>query len=412
MIVLPSVDFGTISSFARSVISKIGLSLWLKADAGVSFYKRTYASEIILTGAYTTEFNGTYIATSTPDEEGNYTLQGPNYTIRYDGPNNQYIVSVYPNYDAGSFVSSDGVNWSILNSILNPPPYVSGITGDYSDGNGQYSYAEDDPRNNNYTKGGNDGYYFIDGGAGNWTLRYYIFGDVIVLATNSNTTPSGSWTNVNATGSITSTSTLFPQGSSPTGSVTISEYGDNIVSEWADQSTNGRNAYQNNNVASPVIIGGKSFINFPAYTNLVCSQIWYERQFIGTIFCVARFTENTPVNSFLVNHEDNFIFFRNSSNTFSLTFDDQTYLTSSNILNANTNYILETTFNADTASLYYNGILVGTASLGSVNGGYNLFIGGGAGSSNIAETIVYNRVITTEERQQVEAYLNQKYQIY
>jgi hypothetical protein len=393
-------------------ISFLGLSLWLKADAGISTTRLTYASQIVLTGAYNTDFNGTYTATSIPDEDGNYTLQGPNYTIRYNGQNNEYIVSVYPNYDAGSFVSSDGVNWSILNPILNPPPYVSGIEN-YSDGNGQYSYGEDDPRGNSYGKGGNDGYYVIDGGAGNWVLTYYPGGgDSIILATNSNATPSGSWTNVNATGTITSTTTLFPQGSSPTGAITISEYGNNIVSEWADQSTNGRNAYQSSNLAFPVTIGGKSFVNFPANTNLTCQTIWYQSQFIGTIFCVARFTENTPVNSFLVYHEDNFIFFRNSSNTFSLTFDDQTYLTSSNTLNANTNYILETTFNADTASLYYNGILVGTASLGSVNGGYNLFIGGGAGSSNIAETIVYNRVITTEERQQVEAYLNSKYQIY
>ena len=211
-------------------------------------------------------------------------------------------------------------------------------------------------------------------------------------------------------GSPRISSTVSSPNGSVTGTITTSNVVSDYVTSWNDQSENARNASSSYIPPSYVTIGGKSFVNFPANTNLTCPTIWDQSQFIGTIFCVARFTENI-VNSFLVYHESEFKFLRDTSNTFNLTFNDQTYLTSSNTLNANTNYILETTFNADTARLYYNGIPVGTASLGSVNGGYNLFIGGGEGSSNIAEVIIYNRVLDTSERQEVESYLANKYSI-
>jgi hypothetical protein len=76
MIVLPSVDFGTISSFARSVISKIGLSLWLKADAGVT--KRTFVSQITITSAGISSAIGTYTRNYV-----NESFTGPSGTIIY-----------------------------------------------------------------------------------------------------------------------------------------------------------------------------------------------------------------------------------------------------------------------------------------------------------------------------------------
>jgi len=246
-----------------------------------------------------------------------------------------------------------------------------------------------------------------------WNNEYEFFTYYTLNGSNISPNPSDSVSVspfLRSIGSPTSTAVSIPSGSI-IGNATTETVNTNHVNSWEDQSENARNASLSSYIPSSyVTIGGKSFVNFPANTNLTCPTIWYESQFIGTIFCVARFTENI-VNSFLVYHESEFKFLRDTSNTLNLTFDGNSVLTSSNTLNANTNYILETTFNADTARLYYNGIPVGTASLGSANGGYNLFIGGGDGSSNIAEVIIYNRVLDTSERQEVESYLSNKYSI-
>jgi len=59
------------------------------------------------------------------------------------------------------------------------------------------------------------------------------------------------------------------------------------------------------------------------------------------------------------------------------------------------------------------------ANMSSQNSGGAIFIGQGSQNltttglyGNIAEVIIYNRVLTTTERQQVEGYLNAKYAIY
>jgi len=400
-----------------------GLSLWLKADAGITTFRNTYVSQIILTGAYTTDFNGTYTATSIPDQNGNYTLQGPNYTIRYNSQNNEYTVSVYPNYDAGSFISSDGVNWSILNPILNPPPYVSGI-GNYSDGNGQYGYAGDDPRDNEYTKGGNDGTYSIKGVAGNWTLIYYdaYGGDSTVLATNSNTTPSGSWTNVNATGTITSTATLYPQGSSPTGSVTTLEYGDFLVTEWADQSGNSI-------VLTPDIQNAPTFVSSflngnPAIEFIVGSNTGLSNTSFGlTGFTFFSVTKQKPTNTGRIfsSYFGNVLIgtWGNYSNRFYggggngwLAEGTQT----------STDFLITTAFSAadTTFDFFQNGVSQSsgtsnsTVLLNGISVGGGIWNGGNeeASDSYVCEIIIYNRTLTASERQQVEGYLNQKYAIY
>jgi len=80
--------------------------------------------------------------------------------------------------------------------------------------------------------------------------------------------------------------------------------------------------------------------------------------------------------------------------------------------------------NGENSKLFYNGNEIQTVSTGATNtdvgnltpeGDY--YIGYWKGSEaartmKIAEIIIYNREITSTERQQVEAYLNQKYQIY
>jgi len=399
-----------------------GLSLWLKADVGITTFRNTYASQIVLTGAYNTDFNGTYVATSEPDGNGDYSLSGPVYTMTYSKGANEYIIAFNSQYSAGSFISNNGVDWSISNSILNPAPYISGITN-YSDGNGQYTYAGDDPRDNAYYLGGNDGYYIIDGGAGNWVLTYYEYGGgSTVLATNSNTIPNGSWTNVNATGTITSTATLYPQGSSPTGSVTTSEYGNFLVTEWADQSGNSI-------VLTPDIQNAPTFVSSflngkPAIEFIVGSNTGLSNTSFGlTGFTFFSVTKQKPTNTGRIfsSYFGNVLIgtWGNYSNRF-YGGEDNGWLAEGE--QTSTDFLITTAFSdADTTfDFSQNGVSQSSGASNSTVILNGISIGGGiwnggneeASDSYVCEIVIYNRTLSLTERKQVEAYLNQKYQIY
>jgi hypothetical protein len=399
-----------------------GLSLWLKADAGITTFRNTYASQIILNGAYNTDFNGTYTATSEPDGNGDYSLNGPVYAMTYNKSANEYVVAFNSQYNAGSFISNDGVNWSILTPILNPAPYISGITN-YSNGNGQYSYAGDDPRDPSYSKSDNENYYFIGGGAGNWTLTYYEFGGgATVLATNSNTIPNGSWTNVNATGTITSTATLYPQGSSPTGSITTSEYGNFFVTEWADQSGNSivlTPDIQNAPTFVSSFLNGKPVIEFIANDNTGLSNVIFGLTGF-TFFSVAK---QKPTNGGRIfsSYFGNVLIgtWGNYSNRF-YGGEGNGWLAEGT--QTSTDFLITTAFSdADTSfDFSQNGVSQSsgnsdsTVILNGISVGGGIWNGGNeeASDSYVCEIIIYNRTLTLTERQQVEVYLNQKYAIY
>jgi hypothetical protein len=301
-----------------------GLSLWLKADAGVTTSAETFVGQIILTGS------------GTPTSDGTYT--------RASGGNT-------------SFMGQGG------NVIEN---------------------------------NGGEEFYLYDATAGVNTYTLFI-----------------------STSSVYSIQVIEGQGDSPapSSSVSLTNTGNILATAWADQSGNGRNFSQNTE-AFPyyVTISGKSFVNFYSNTSIVNgSGIWTSSSYVGTILIVARFVSSNST-SILFLHEDYFYFNRGTgtTNAFSLANDGDsgTIATSSNVnANNNANYILGTTFNGASASLYLNGSSAGTGSIGDFAGGANMFIGGGE-SSNIAEVVIYDRVLTTGERQQVEAYLNTKYAIY
>ena len=205
----------------------------------------------------------------------------------------------------------------------------------------------------------------------------------------------------------------------PSGAVTNTPTATLLVTAWADQSGNGRNAQNSNEFPTQAIIGGKSFVSFGFFTDmLVPSTIWDNVQFVGTIFVVARFASSTSGATarllFQEAVEGNFVFSRgyNNTNAFAITTDEVDFVSSSANADNNTNYILGATFSeSNTATVYLNGISNGTGVVTNNTGVSNTLIGGGAESSNIAEMVVYNRVLTTPERQEVEAYLNAKYEI-
>lgn len=392
-----------------STLPEDGLSLWLKADAGVTLATSgpyTYVSQIVITGSNTPSVNGTYNATSVPtfDFEGMpnpYFLIGPTYTIEWTNPT--FYLDVSGIGAGASWTSSDGTSWTILESR----PDTITISGSTTPNvNGVYTRPIDEnvfygPTTNvieNYS---------------NFELLDQATSTIYYTASSA----TGPWTIVDGTGAITSTITSVPRGTITATKVVSSS----AVTAWADQSGNNRNASEySGSYPTYGLIGGKSFISFNAFVDLLISNpIWGTAiPFIGTIFTVARFPSSSEGgNARLFSAEANtnyFVFGRgiDSTNAFFVTNNQEDYVTSSLEASNNTNYILEATFDEDGATIYLNGIQSGASGISSNDGIGNEYIGGGEEPSSIAEMVVYNRVLTTPERQQVEAYLNSKYAIY
>lgn len=215
-------------------------------------------------------------------------------------------------------------------------------------------------------------------------------------------------------GSPTSITVSSPSGSI-SGTVTNTTANTDFVTAWADQSGQGRNAVEEENDGKKLLveINGKSFVGFNN-TNMILPPI----SFVGTIFAVVRFniSSTEDYGSRILYQStgsgDAFQLTRglNSTNIFYLaSVGDGVF--SSVSTNNNTNYLIGATFNSSSASLFLNGTSVGSGPIEENYDAGDLYIGQGE-PYKMAEIIVYNQVLTTPERQQVEAYLNTKYQIY
>lgn len=323
-----------------------GLSLWLKADAGVTTGIGTpFISSVIISGAGSTTSNGTYTRTS-----GGYT------TFTKSGGN--YIA-----YGYNSTADSDV--WYISDATLNYVPTY---------------YANDEGAISNWQ---------IDQGSAN-----------APSSTTSNTTPT-------------------------------------IVTNWADQSGNGRDA-------SPVDVSptlNSSDLNSKPTISLssVAGGTNKSLQIFGNPMGASGAT------AFVVNYVDSGVFGEDANGALLGNFgsasdgshwpygftnsvydsfatdtrkDDlglPTGITDWNIYSVYSQdndwklFCNGTEFYSDSSNVYSNAVANSTS----------LYIGmqNNADSDQIfkgkvAEVVVYNRVLTTQERQQVEAYLNAKYAIY
>jgi hypothetical protein len=388
----------------KSPIPRSGLSLWLKADAGVSKLSYSYASQIIISGTSTPNFNGTYTAIGTPSYTNgvvdHYNFSGPSgRTMFWEPGDDQYRVFLDGSGYTGGFASVNGSDWFAVEQYISSIT-ITGFTGAYTSAN--VTYTATSPNSGRWENA--NGYHILDDG-------FVYDADDIDIAYNTNNFV-GAWTLTNGTGSPTSTKVTVPDGSI-SGSATTSTVNTENVAAWADQSGNGRNATINTEgYGTYSLIGGKSFITFVASSNMIVPIIWDGVSFVGTIITVARFASSNTGGILTQEGEGgNFVFSRGiaSTNAFYITTDGGDIVTSSSVANNNTNYVIGTTFNTSSASLYLNGTSVGTGNVSSNMGTLNTTIGD---ASSIAEMIVYNRVLTTPERQQVEAYLNTKYAIY
>jgi hypothetical protein len=387
-----------------------GLSLWLKADAGVTL--GTYVSQIILTCTGSlSSYSGTYIATSAPDTYGVYSLfcSANSKTILKDGFNSAFTIG--PDFPLAS--SGNGISWS-LNNVLVAGLTISGATGSNTGANGVYLLNERTQSSGDIFRNNENGYY----GLVNTNGAVDIYSPDFVLIYSNSSFGSGAWTNVGGTGTVTASSIQLDPSGTVSGSITTSP--SLSVTAWADQSSYNQDLFfpAEDDAVAPVLvtIKGKNFVSFQSSSPLErVTEVF--GPIIGTAFFVARFptTGNSPTTSYLFTYGFNGPFRIGRGVNATKAFFLGSVISNTN-LNDDTTYLIGTTFNNPAVSLYLNAASVGSGNFSTSSSEYyRFFIGGNnfvLDGAIIAEVIMYGSVLTTPERQQVEAYLNQKYVIY
>jgi hypothetical protein len=223
--------------------------------------------------------------------------------------------------------------------------------------------------------------------------------------------------------------------------VTLS--GSNVTS-WADQSGNGNNATARTGNATFVssVINGKPVLRFDGTANLITNNFFVNNYNTPiTIIAVSKASASTvrggqPTARYIVGVTNNggyqFGFSYgayetanpNFSNSYGISYVSGLDIQSS-AMGENKKRIASTINNGSEISFFLDGTLIGTADPADQSGGNNSTGAFSIGSDvvldeidyffcvcDIAEIIIYNRQVTSPERQQVEAYLNTKYAIY
>jgi len=213
---------------------------------------------------------------------------------------------------------------------------------------------------------------------------------------------------------------------------------------WADQSGNGNNAVPR--VGAPQlqsnVINGKPAIHFNGSTNLITNNFFVHNWNTPiTIIAVSKASASTvrgeqPTARYIagVTYINSYEFglsyggygteYPNFSNSYGISYVGGADIESSP-MGENEKRIASTINDGTEISFFLDGTFIGVADPEDWSSGNNstgAFVIGSDAVLNavdgffsvcdIAEIIIYNRAITTLERQQVEAYLNTKYAIY
>jgi hypothetical protein len=390
-------------------ISFLGLALWLKADTGVTLG----ISQIIIsgfTGIYTGA-NGTY---NYNYEENYWFHSSASYYINSSGElkddNDQTVIATNNNNFQGAWSPT---NYFSTITISNAGiPSVNGV------------YTRSDPTNiySQFTASGGRSIVADDNEAVFWFTN-----PNGAYQNNDPYLGAAGWFAVDDGGNITAVnSTSVRNVGSPT-STTVAD----LVTAWADQSGNGNNANSNDSASKP-LFSSSSINSKPAVLFRNSSWMVTPANSIGsdgnvTIFVALRNNVEEASTKFLIKKGDSAVY-QNEVWAISLVegfgfvdINEEIWSFSQYTLPASTS-ILTAISSVGESSVFRNGTSVGdpstTAGVSPNSSSQSIGIGAsnngsyGGIDADIAEIIIYSRTLTTPERQEIEAYLNSKYQIY
>lgn len=199
-----------------------------------------------------------------------------------------------------------------------------------------------------------------------------------------------------------------------------------FIGLWKDKSGNSNNATQSTASLRPYVVASgqnsKNIIRFP-YAAWNAATGPYMNATIGSlsaysVFIICKFRTNEYYSMVLTGGSSQFEV-RNYSSTGYIEWNIAGgYFPRDTVSNVGSYILIELTRSGSDYTLYKNGISVGTSNnASSLNIGSTIFISSRSGNSyyfdgDMAEIIIYNSAITTAQRQQVEAYLNQKWGVF
>ena len=199
-----------------------------------------------------------------------------------------------------------------------------------------------------------------------------------------------------------------------------------FIGLWKDKSGNSNNATQSTASLRPYVVASgqnsKNIIRFP-YAAWNAATGPYMNATIGSlsaysVFIICKFRTNELYSMVLTGGSNQFEV-RNYSTTGYIEWNIAGgYFPRDTVSNVGSYILIELTRSGSDYTLYKNGISVGTSNnASSLNIGSTIFISSRSGNSyyfdgDMAEIIIYNSAITTAQRQQVEAYLNQKWGVF
>lgn len=394
---------GIIQAFLPSSLG--GLSLWLKADAGVTLG----ISQIIIsgfTGIYTGA-NGTY---NYNIEENYWFHSSTSYYINQNGSliddNDQTVIATNNNNFQGAWTPTNYLSTITLSNAGEDADQGGVVV------NGTYTRSDASLPNGPFSASGGRSITYDDNEAGFWSTNGDYYRNYANLAVNgwapqNGEEPAPTAVNSNSVRNV----------GSPTSTTVL-----DLVTAWADQSGNGI-------VLTPDIQNAPTFVSSflngkPAIEFIVGSNTGLSNTSFGlTGFTFFSVTKQKPTNTGRIfsSYFGNVLIgtWGSYSNRF-YGGGDNGWLAEGE--ETSTDFLITTAFSDANTSFgfYQNGILQSngdsnsTVILNGISVGGGIWNGGNeeASDSYVCEIVIYNRTLSLTERQQVEAYLNQKYQIY
>jgi hypothetical protein len=398
-------------------------SLWLDASTGVNKFDYNYISRIVLSG--NPSVSGTYNASSIPSYNFEYQKLN-NYSlgaISYDGDTFNVIEAQLNNIYSIGFNSYDGQNWNVSRTAYSRPT-INGLTNGYEEANGTYDYNDDAELDQlSFGIRGNGIAYQIQySNINNAHLNAYNLDtdEITLIATLTN----GVWSMaIEGIGTATGGIITSLSGPVPNGTITTSNVTTDYVTSWNDQSNNENNATAYN---GPELItnelNGKSVISFNGSSSYLEAAISLLQNQDRTIFIVGKYNDiNADQQGFL-----NLLGDGAESYVFKQAELDESYyyihpaqIAAPTSVSVGNYHIVSISNNTEpnTSTMRINGV-AGNNDYGEMTTKYASYANIGSRNADgeflngsIAEVIIYNRALTTSERQEVENYLSNKYAI-